>query len=229
MKVGEIMAKILVIEDDKDISEMLNKLLSLNGYEVISAYSGTEGVLLHNKNVDLVILDLMLPGKNGKEIIQELQAKKLVPILVTSAISDINTKLDLFKLGADDYITKPFNNDELLARIKVHLRKRDSAPDNSILSFKDIRLNLDDYSIKCNNQNIILPKTEFELLRKLLERPNQVHTKSQLIESVWDNENSADDNTLNVHISRIRNKLKEANPSEDYIETVWKIGYKMKI
>lgn len=222
------MPKILIIEDDKDINEMLNQLLTTNGYEVISAYSGTEGILLHDRDVNLIILDLMLPGKNGEEIINELQKKKLVPILITTAISDISKKLDLFKLGADDYITKPFNNDELLARIKVHLRKNNDNSNSNILSFKDILLNLDNYTIKCHNKNVILPKTEFELLKNLIEKPNQVHTKSNLIERVWNNEDSADDNTLNVHISRIRNKLKEANPNEDYIETVWKIGYKMK-
>ncbi|MDY6329042.1 MAG: response regulator transcription factor, partial [Lachnospiraceae bacterium] len=110
------MEKILIIEDDKDINEMLQKLLKVNGYDVVSAYSGTEGVLLHNKYISLIILDLMLPGKNGEEIISELQAKSVVPIIVTTAIHDMDKKLDLFELGADDYVTKPFNNNELLAR-----------------------------------------------------------------------------------------------------------------
>jgi DNA-binding response OmpR family regulator len=224
----EMMEKILIIEDDKDINEMLQKLLKVNGYEVMSAYSGTEGVILHNKDISLIILDLMLPGKNGEEIIGELQAKSEVPIIVTTAIHDMDKKLDLFELGADDYVTKPFNNNELLARIKVHLRKKNNAGQSRNLTFKDIELNLDDYTIKCNGKDIVLPKIEFEILRTLMERPNHVHTKNNLIESVWDNEDSADDNTLNVHISKIRNRLNKANPDEEYIETVWKIGYKMK-
>lgn len=226
------MQKILVIEDDNNINEMISKLLKLNNYDVVNAYSGTEGILLHDKTIDLILLDLMLPGKNGEEIISELKSKKQVPIIVLSAILDIDKKVDLLKLGADDYITKPFNNDELLARIEVQLRhKYDNENNNqeTILKFKDIELNTLNYNIKCNNKNINLSKIEFEILKVMLENPNQVFTKNNLIERVWDNEDSADDNTLNVHISRIRNKLKEANSNEDYIETVWSIGYKLKV
>lgn len=223
------MSKILIIEDDTDINEMLKQLLTLNGYEVISAYSGTEGLLLHNATVDLILLDLMLPGKNGDEIIDDLQEKKLVPIIVMTAIHDIEKKLDLFDMGADDYITKPFHNDELLARIRVHLRKFIPKQEGKKYSFKDIELNAEDLTIQCNHHSVILPKIEFELLLALMENPNIVHTKTALIERVWNGEDSADDNTLNVHISRIRLQLKKANPKEAYIETVWKIGYKMKI
>ena len=223
------MKQILIIEDDTDINMMLQKLLSFHGYEVVSAYSGTEGILLHNEKIDLILLDLMLPGKNGEDIVHDLQAKKIVPITVMSAIHDIEKKLDLFELGVDDYITKPFNQEELLARIKVHLRNKKVSSLKKVLTFKDLEVNLENFTIQCHHKDIILPKTEFEILRFLMERPNQVHTKSSLIEQVWNGEDSADDNTLNVHISRIRSKLKEANPNEEYIETVWKIGYKMKI
>lgn len=221
------MAKILIIEDDQDINEMLTKLLKLNGYEVINAYSGTEGLLIHDTTVDLIILDLMLPGKNGEDIIKELQNKKPVPIIITSAIHDIDKKLDLFALGADDYVTKPFNNAELLARIKVHLKNKTS-DNNHILKFKDIELDTNNYTVICNNQEVILSKTEFSLLKTLMENPNQVYTKNYLFETVWDDEDSADDNTLNVHISKIRSKLHQANSQEEYISTIWKIGYKMK-
>lgn len=225
------MQKILVIEDDNNINEMISKLLKLNNYDVVNAYSGTEGVLLHDKTIDLILLDLMLPGKNGEEIISELKSKKQVPIIVLSAILDIDKKVDLLKLGADDYITKPFSNDELLARIEVQLRHKygnDNDVQEKILRFKDIELNTLSYNVTCNNKNINLSKIEYELLKVMLENPNQVFTKNNLIERVWDNEDSADDNTLNVHISRIRNKLKEANEEEEYIETVWSIGYKLK-
>lgn len=223
------MKKILIIEDDNNINEMLSKLLKLNGYDVVSSYSGTEGILLHNKEIDLILLDLMLPGKNGEEIIKELQNKKRVPIIVMSAIHEIDKKLDLFKLGADDYITKPFNNDELIARIKIQLRHSANNKEvETILIFKDIELNRLDYTTKCNKKIVNLSKTEFEILKVMFENPNQVFTKNKLIEEVWDDEDSADDNTLNVHISKIRNKLKEKNPKEEYIETVWSIGYKLK-
>lgn len=222
------MKKILVIEDDNNINEMICKLLKINNYDVVSAYSGTEGVLLHNKTIDLILLDLMLPGKNGEEIIHDLKNKKQVPIIVISAILDIDKKVDLLKLGADDYITKPFNNKELLARIEVGLRHKVDNKEEIILRFKDIELNKSNYTVICNGKNVNLSKIEFEILRVMFESQSQVFTKNNLIERVWNDEESADDNTLNVHISRIRNKLKEANQEEEYIETVWSIGYKLK-
>lgn len=222
------MKTILIIEDDKDINEMLTKLLSYNGYAVKSAYSGTEGLLVHNENVNLILLDMMLPGKNGKEIILELQEKHKVPIIVVSAIHKVDEKLNLFELGADDYITKPFDNQELLARIKLGLKHYDNCNISNHLSFKDIKLNMDDYTVICNEKQVNLSKTEFNLLKVMMQKPNQVHTKSYLYDVVWNYGESADDNTLNVHISRLRNKLKENNPTEEYIETIWAIGYKLK-
>lgn len=218
---------ILIIEDDKDINEMLTKLLTNNNYNVMNAYSGTEGVLVHNDSIDLILLDLMLPGKNGEEIIKELKNKNNVPVIVMSAIQDIDKKVDLFDLGANDYITKPFHNDELLARIKVQLRDKSNAISN-ILKFKDIELNKVNFKVKCNNKEVAFTKKEFELLKLLMENENQTLTKSMIFDSIWNDENSADDNTLNVHISKIKNKLKECNPDEEYIETVWSIGYRLK-
>ena len=218
---------ILIIEDDKDINEMLTKLLTNNNYNVLNAYSGTEGVLVHNDNIDLILLDLMLPGKNGEEIIRELKNKNNVPVVVMSAIQDIDKKVDLFDLGANDYITKPFHNDELLARIKVQLRDKNNTISN-ILKFKDVELNKVNFTVNCNNKEVAFTKKEFELLKLLMENENQTLTKSMIFDSIWNDENSADDNTLNVHISKIKNKLKECNPDEEYIETVWSIGYRLK-
>ena len=218
---------ILIIEDDKDINEMLTKLLTNNNYNVLNAYSGTEGVLVHNDNIDLILLDLMLPGKNGEEIISELKNKNNVPVIVMSAIQDIDKKVDLFDLGANDYITKPFHNDELLARIKVQLRDKNNTISN-ILKFKDVELNKVNFTVNCNNKEVAFTKKEFELLKLLMENENQTLTKSMIFDSIWNDENSADDNTLNVHISKIKNKLKECNPDEEYIETVWSIGYRLK-
>ncbi|WP_303924143.1 response regulator transcription factor [Ureaplasma parvum] len=218
---------ILIIEDDKDINEMLTKLLTNNNYNVLNAYSGTEGVLVHNDNIDLILLDLMLPGKNGEEIIRELKNKNNVPVIVMSAIQDIDKKVDLFDLGANDYITKPFHNDELLARIKVQLRDKNNTISN-ILKFKDVELNKVNFTVNCNNKEVAFTKKEFELLKLLMENENQTLTKSMIFDSIWNDENSADDNTLNVYISKIKNKLKECNPDEEYIETVWSIGYRLK-
>ena len=218
---------ILIIEDDKDINEMLTKLLTNNNYNVLNAYSGTEGVLVHNDNIDLILLDLMLPGKNGEEIIRELKNKNNAPVIVMSAIQDIDKKVDLFDLGANDYITKPFHNDELLARIKVQLRDKNNTISN-ILKFKDVELNKVNFTVNCSNKEVAFTKKEFELLKLLMENENQTLTKSMIFDSIWNDENSADDNTLNVHISKIKNKLKECNPDEEYIETVWSIGYRLK-
>lgn len=221
------MKTILIVEDDKDINEMLQKVLKINGYNIKSAYSGTEALLLHNSDVDLIILDLMLPGKSGEEIISELKKIKNVPVIVTSAINDIDAKLDLFNLGADDYVTKPFNNDELLARIKVHLKHNLNNQDE-VLKIGDIELNPKTYKVICNGLDITLSKIEFEILKLLMKNNNQVVTKSVLFDTIWDTMDSADENTLNVHISKIRNKLKKANPNKDYIETIWSVGYKFK-
>ncbi|MBQ9658833.1 MAG: response regulator transcription factor [Clostridia bacterium] len=218
---------VLVIEDDKDINEMLTKLLTNNEYKVKNAYSGTEGILVHDDNVDIILLDLMLPGKNGEEIIKQLKEKNNVPVIVMSAIQDIDKKVDLFELGASDYITKPFHNDELLARIKVRLKDSNNKSLN-ILKFKDIELNKTNFSVKCNGKEIAFTKKEFELLKLFLENENKTLTKSMIFENIWNDENSADDNTLNVHISKIKNKLKECNPDTEYIETVWSIGYRLK-
>ena len=222
-----ILKTILIVEDDKDINEMLQKVLKINGYNIKSAYSGTEALLLHNSDVDLIILDLMLPGKSGEEIISELKKIKNVPVIVTSAINDIDKKLDLFNLGADDYVTKPFNNDELLARIKVHL-KHNLGNQDEVLKIGDIELNPKTYKVVCNGLDITLSKIEFEILKLLMKNNNQVVTKSVLFDTIWDTMDSADENTLNVHISKIRNKLKKANPNKDYIETIWSVGYKFK-
>ena len=219
---------ILIIEDDAEINDMLRILLKSNGFQTISAYSGTEGVLVHNNKVNLILLDLMLPGRSGEEIIRELKQKHNVPVIVMSAIHDVNKKVDLFSLGADDYVTKPFHNEELLARISARLRNDTNVSSAEVLTYKDIVLNKSDFSAQCSGMAMDLSKHEFALLKLLMEHPNRTCTKSMIYDTVWDYENSADDNTLNVHISKLRKKLKECNPEEESVETVWGIGYRLK-
>lgn len=221
---------ILIIEDDPDINDMLRILLRNNGYDIVGAYSGTEGLLAHGDNIDLILLDLMLPGKSGEDIIRELKKRKNVPVIVTSAVHDVNKKVRLFDLGADDYVTKPFHNDELLARIAARLRADAAAapPVEDKLRFRDIEIDRSNFSVKCRGIPADLSRHEFALLCLLMENPRRTCTKSMIYDSVWDDENSADDNTLNVHISRIRRKLKQCSPDCEYIETVWGIGYRMK-
>jgi DNA-binding response OmpR family regulator len=227
------MKTILIIEDDPEINDMLRILLRQNGYQTVSAYSGTEGLLAHGPEIDLILLDLMLPGKSGEEIIADLKAKHKVPVIVTSAIHDVGKKVDLFARGADDYVTKPFHNDELLARIAVRIRSSDSpaigdASAGQVLTYRDLTLNKADYSVVCAEQNVDLSRHEFALLQMLMENPNRTCTKSMIYDKVWDYESSGDDNTLNVHISKLRKKLKDCQPDADYIETVWGIGYRLK-
>lgn len=218
---------ILIIEDDTEINHMLQILLHQNHYKTISAYSGTEGLLVHNSDISLILLDLMLPGKNGEEIIRELKAKHPVPVIVMSAIHDVNKKVNLFSLGADDYVTKPFHNEELLARIAARLRTQTQTLTEKLI-YKDILLDKHSFSAICNDIPVDLSKHEFALLELLMEHPGRTCTKSLIYDTVWDDENSADDNTLNVHISKLRKKLKACNPEADYIETVWGIGYRLK-
>lgn len=219
---------ILIIEDDTEINDMLGILLRQNGYRTVSAYSGTEGLLVHGGNISLILLDLMLPGRNGEDIIRELKDKHNVPVIVISAVVDVRKKVDLFSLGADDYVTKPFHNEELLARIAARLRTDTARSRQTQLSFKNIVLDTDDFTVVCGGTPVELSKHEFALLKLLMENPNRTCTKSLIYDTVWDYENSADDNTLNVHISKLRKKLKECDPQEEYIETVWGIGYRLK-
>lgn len=222
------MTKILLVEDDKDISNMVFDLLRLNQMECVCAYSGSEALLVIDESIDLVLLDLMLPGKSGQEVIWEMKQQYPIPIIILTAINKMDSKLDLFSLGADDYITKPFDNNELLARIKIQLRHKLGVDKRTKRQYKDIVIDENSYEVTCNHQKVLLSNIEYMLLKILVESPTQVFTKDMLFERVWNHEDSGDDNTLNVHISKIRSKLKKANPSQEYIETVWKIGYKMK-
>ena len=222
---------ILIIDDDTEINHMLRILLGQQGYTIVSAYSGTEGLLVHGREIDLILLDLMLPGRGGEDIIKELKQKQNVPVIVLSAVSDVNKKVDLFSMGADDYVTKPFHNEELLARIDARLRGGSAPRLPKLLTYKDIQLNREDFTVNCSGQPLELSRHEFAILCLLMENPGRVCTKSMIFDHVWDYESSADsadDNTLNVHISKLRKRLKECNPDMEYIETVWGIGYRLK-
>jgi DNA-binding response OmpR family regulator len=222
--------KILIVEDDIHINEMLGELLSRNGYTPVSAYSGTEALLILPKGgFSLVLLDLMLPGKSGEQVLTEMRETSSIPVIVLTARTDKETTVKLLRLGADDYIAKPFDNNELLARISVQLRH--AIPQNSggaELQFKDVTLELESYDAVVNGQKAGLSKREFEILKLMIEYPGKVFTKNNLYESVWGGKFLGDDNTINVHISKLRAKLNVLSPDTEYIQTVWGIGFKME-
>ncbi|MCL2528635.1 MAG: response regulator transcription factor [Defluviitaleaceae bacterium] len=227
------MKNILIVEDDTFINEMLCELLTQNNYNPIAAFSGTEALLrLPQGGIDLVILDLMLPGKTGEEVLQEVRAASNIPTIILTAMADKDTTVKLLRLGADDYLAKPFDNDELLARIDVQLRRAvpaaavGSSQPNKLV-FKDMVLDLEGYDAHINSTKVGLSKREFEILRLMMSHPQKVFSKNNLYESVWGDEFMGDDNIINVHISKLRAKLGVIAPGVEYVRTVWGIGFKM--
>lgn len=230
MNVNTNTEKILIIEDDNDINNLVAKALKSYGYECMQAFSGTEG-LLHFKmdKFSLVIMDLMLPGMNGEELIREIRNMSLTPVIVMSAKDGLDSKLELLEAGAEDYITKPFEIDELVARVKVQLRRfgMDKSDKNiSELKHKSLVLDLTGMTAQVNGNDVNLTKQEFKIIELLMKNPNRVFSKQNIYDYAWDDMYMGEDKTLNMHISNIRKKLK-AVCEEEYIETVWGIGFKL--
>lgn len=221
------MTTILIIEDDTAIHSLIKEALDLHGHQSLSAYSGTEGKLLIEQNhVDLVLLDLMLPGMNGEEFLQEIRHNSSVPVIVISAKNDQPSKLELLTNGADDYITKPFDVKELLARIEIQLRHATKASVSKMkeIYYKNIRVNLDTREIKMNDQTLHLTGLEYAILILFLENPQKVFSRANIYESVWNEPYFSNDKTINMHISNLRNKLNHEDAN--YIKTIWGIGFK---
>lgn len=217
------MKNILVIEDDIYIGNMVEEALRKNGYGVSRAYSGTEALLvIKDAMPDLILLDLMLPGITGEELLLRITN---VPVIVVSAKTDITGKVELLSGGAVDYITKPFDIRELLARIEVQLRK--PSIKNTTMVYKDITMNISAHSVFIRDVDIKLTKTEYAILKQLMLNPTQVITKSHLLDLISFDTPDCTESSLKVHMSNLRKKLSEAS-GEDYIEAVWGIGFKMK-
>ena len=218
------METILVVEDDLDIHNLLKDVLEEAGYKVLNAYSGTEALMIIEKQeVDLILLDLMLPGLNGEEIIKRI---KNIPIIVLSAKISQEDKVNTLLEGANDYITKPFNKEELLARIKVQLRIREYKNNVSELKYKDMILKQDEHTLFIEGKPIHLTKTEYAIVKQLLLNPKQVIAKNKMLDLISEDTLDCDENSLKVHISNIRNKIKKITNTE-YIESVWGIGFKL--
>ena len=219
------MKRILIIDDDIHIGNVLEEMLSKEGYQIFRAYSGTEALFVLSKSKpDLVLLDLMLPGLNGEDVLPQIKG---IPIIVVSAKVDIDNKVDVLLGGAVDYVTKPFHMKELLARISVHLRNADSMPVSSELTFSDMILDTNTHIVKIGSMEIKLTRTEYAILKLLMQNPTQVVTKSLLLDRISTDTPDCTESSLKMHISNLRKKLRKAN-NRDYIEVVWGIGFKMR-
>lgn len=218
--------QILIAEDNIDINNLLAEILRREGYSCVQAWSGTEAEMqfLQN-NFSLMLLDLMMPGRSGEELIPRLKAVKNTPIIVISAKDNPKGKADVLRSGADDYLTKPFAEEELLARIELQLRRVDEPSAQSALSFGGLQMDRDLRSVTLNGEPLNLTAREFDILELFMMTPKKVFTKENIYQSVWNDAFLGDDNTVNVHISNLRSKL--GKPS--YIKTVWGIGFRLEI
>lgn len=224
---------ILIVEDDNDINHMLQELLQNHGYKIEAAFSGTEALLYIEREAPMaVILDLMLPGMTGEELLQRIKGIRAgTAVIVASAKDSVHTRVDLLRAGADDYIVKPFDTEELLARLEAVLRRNHQEPylsKDTCLTYKDIVMEPEDFRITVSGKELTLTRREYLILQLLMQHPGKVFTKNNIYESVWNEEFIGEDNAVNVHISNIRQKLAKINKNETYIQTVWGIGFKMQ-
>ncbi len=226
---------ILVVEDDVDINNLIAKTLTKQDYKVTQAFSGSEANLrLEMDNFQMVMLDLMLPGITGEELIKDIRKNKDILIIVISAKTSLDDKVNVLELGADDYITKPFELEEILARVNAQLRRYsrfgESINDNfnsEEHKFKELVLNEQSRTVKVRGKNIALTNHEFDILCLLLKNPYKVYSRETLYEQVWKSGYYGEDNSVNVHVSNIRKKIKDIAEGEEYIKTVWGIGFKL--
>ena len=229
------MARILIVEDNNEIQEILRTLLS-EEHEVIQAFSGTEGMIRFEQgDIDLIMLDIMLPGKNGDQVLKVIRQDSSVPVIMLTALSDKKLISQYLLDGANDYIVKPFDLDEVFARVTVQLRQnsdKQSAeienPDKLIQQLKNIQFDADSFEIKNSQETIRLAKKECLILQTLLRHPKKIFTKEELFELVWEDTYLPGDNTLNTHLSNLRKKLSQLDPEQEYIETIWGVGVRLK-
>ena len=229
------MARILIIEDNNEIQEILKTLLS-EEHEVIQAFSGTEGMIRFEQGgINLILLDIMLPGKNGDQVLKTIRQASSVPVIMLTALSDKKLISQYLLDGANDYIVKPFDLDEVFARVTVQLRQNSDKkpaeiehPDKLIQELKNIQFDADSFEIKNSQETIRLAKKECLILQTLLGHPKKIFTKEELYELVWEDTYLPGDNTLNTHLSNLRKKLSQLDPEQEYIETIWGVGVRLK-
>ena len=218
--------RILIIEDDPEISMLLSIIMVRSNMEAIAAYSGTEGLLqLYNDMFDLILLDLMLPGKSGEELIKEIREKSSVPIIVVSAKHDIENKVQVLKMGADDYITKPFHQEEVIARVEVQLRKASVVPMQSAeIGWRNLHIHMEKRYVTLSGKELQLTNAEFDILAFFMNNAERALSKKEIYERIWKGTYFGDDNTISVHVSNLRKKISEIT-TEEYIKTIWGVGF----
>jgi len=224
---------VLIIDDDNEINQLLQRAFTQAGHTVQASLNGLDGLRRASENTfDLIILDIMLPFKSGEEVLLGIRAVIQTPVMMLSAQAMTRTKVNMLGLGADDYVTKPFDTDELLARAEAVVRRYNAG--RQPYSYKTIEarglfMDTEMMTVTLNGQNIRLTAKEYQILERLLAYPQKVFSKRNLFESVWGEAYQGADSTLTVHINNLRGKLKEACPNEEFIETVWGIGYRLYV
>ena len=225
--------KVLIVEDDESINSLIRVALTKHGIACTQAFSGTEGLLNFKADkFDLIILDLMMPGMSGEELTRSIRQTSKVPIIVVSAKSSIDSKIDLLAMGADDFLGKPFDIKELIARVDVQLRHLENGGESeedagmNILVCRDLQLNKDTFEATVKGEELSLTRQEYKILELFMLYPNKVFSKQEIFEYAWNECYIGEDKTINVHISNIRSKIKKIT-DEEYIDTVWGIGFRL--
>lgn len=223
--------KILVVDDEKNIVELSKLYLEKEGFTAVCAYDGEEALrIFENDAPELVILDIMLPKKDGWQVCKEIRKTSQIPIIMLTAKSDTFDKILGLELGADDYMTKPFEPKELVARVKAVLRRSEIQKDTEKkeVTFPNLSVNIENYELKINGESVDAPPKEIELLYFLAQNPNRVYTREQLLDKVWGFDYFGDSRTVDVHIKRLRQKLEAAHENWQ-LKTVWGVGYKFEV
>lgn len=221
------MERILIVEDEKDVNRLLAQALQDNGYETVSVYNGLDVInILSEGQFGMVLLDLMLPYKSGDEVLKDIRNISDIPVIVISARDMVRTKVDLLAAGADDYITKPFDLEEMAARVASNIRRYNSKEEVKKITYKELVLDEEAKLITVNGQELVLTAKEYQMFSLFIKYPNKVFSKANLYETIWGEEYLGDDNVIKTHISNIRNKTRTAGGAE-YIETVWGLGYRL--
>ena len=229
------MSKILIIEDEIAIADLEKDYLELSGFEVVIEHTGDSGLdRALTEDVDLVVLDLMLPGIDGFEVCRHIREKKDIPVIMVSAKKDDIDKIHGLGLGADDYMTKPFSPSELVARVKAHLSRYNrlvntNQKNNDFIEIRGIRIDKTARRVYIEGEEKNFTTKEFDLLTFLAENPNRVFTKEELFREIWDMDSVGDIATVTVHIKKIREKIEGNSTKPQYIETIWGVGYRFKL